>query len=126
MEITGKIIEVKPEESGTGKSGQWKKTTIVLELETNNAQYPKKLAVNCYNAQSEQAQGYLANNKIKASLNVESREYQGKWFTEAKAWKLEVSEGAQIKQSTETYDKQLPKIEGKTFIETQDSSDLPF
>ena len=85
MELTGKITNILPIQTGVGKNGnEWKKQEIIIQTEE---QYSKNICItlwgNTINDKIKQ------DNKIKASIDIESREYQGKWYTTVKAWKIE-------------------------------------
>lgn len=90
MEIKGKIIVALPEASGTSKAGNaWKKREYVLEtLET----YPKKVAFNFFGDRVDQ---YPLNvgDVITLSFDINSREFNGRWYTDISGWKAE-KEGA--------------------------------
>jgi hypothetical protein len=87
MELTGTIASVLPEQTGTGKNGVWKKQEFILETE---GQYAKKV---CFSLWGEKADknSLQVGTKVRISFDLESREYNGKWYTEAKAWKVEPS-----------------------------------
>lgn len=91
MEIKGKIIAVLPEISGTSKAGNpWKKREYVLEtIET----YPKKVHFDFF---GERADQYPLNlgDFITLSFDIESREYQGRWYTSIRGWKAEKGDAA--------------------------------
>lgn len=85
MEIQGKIIQVLPLQTGEGKNGPWKKQDFVIETES---QYPKKVCISMWGDKIEE--GLIQEgNPVVASIDVESREYNGRWYTDVKAWKLE-------------------------------------
>jgi hypothetical protein len=67
---------------------------------------------------------YAVGNGIKASLNIESREYNGRWYTDIRAWKLEgnASGGS---SSTEAIDPFHPDNE-PSFSGDTSTDDLPF
>ncbi len=86
--IQGNIIAVMPEAGGTGKNGNpWKKQDYVLETKDN---YPKKI---CFNLWGDKVDQYALKigEFVTVSLDIESREYNGKWYTDLKAWKVEKS-----------------------------------
>ena len=91
MEVTGKIIVALPEVSGTAKASgkQWKKRSYVLETLDN---YPTKIAFEFF---GERADQYPLNvgDTITLSFDIESREYNGRWYTGIRGWKAE-KEGA--------------------------------
>ncbi|MBN1340039.1 MAG: DUF3127 domain-containing protein [Bacteroidales bacterium] len=85
MEITGKIIEIHPEVQGEGKNGPWKRQDFILETED---QFPRKVCISVWGNRID-LKSYQVNEKITASINIESREFNGKWFTSVKAWRLD-------------------------------------
>lgn len=90
MEITGKIIKVLPLQSGQGKNGEWKKQEFVIQSE---GQYPKNVCFTLWGAQIEQSPLDL-NLNVKISFDPESREFNGKWYTDLKAWRVIRAESA--------------------------------
>jgi hypothetical protein len=84
--IQGTIVQVLPETGGTSKTGNpWKKQEFVLETSDN---YPKKIVFQLWGDKIDQLkiqQGEL----VTAYIDIESREYNGRWFTDLKAWKIE-------------------------------------
>ncbi len=86
MEIVGKILHVLPLQSGTSKAGnQWKKQEYVLETEDA---YPKKICFDFFGDRVDQFPLQI-NDRIKLSFDLESREYQGRWYTSVRGWKSE-------------------------------------
>lgn len=91
MEIKGKIIHVLPEVTGTSKAGnQWKKREYVLETIEN---YPKKVHFDFFGEKADQFP-LNAGDVITLSFDVESREYQGRWYTSIRGWKAEKADAA--------------------------------
>ncbi|GLU50963.1 DUF3127 domain-containing protein [Dyadobacter frigoris] len=122
MELTGTIIALLPEVSGQGKNGTWRKQEFILEIPS---QYPKKVCISLWGDKIDQA-GLQINDAVTASIDVESREYNNRWYTEIKAWKVDkagsagsggASFGGASNNST------LPPV--TTFTEDE-SDDLPF
>jgi hypothetical protein len=86
MQITAKVVSILPVVNGTSKSGKdWKSQIIVLETEDK---YPKKIAVSLWN---DNIQKYTVTPYTRVTVDVEpeSREYNGRWYTELKAFKIE-------------------------------------
>jgi hypothetical protein len=87
MELTGKLIKMLEPESGEGKSGTWHKQTAVIET---GDKYPKPVAVSFFGSElSDQIRKKFIGEDITVSINVESREYNERWYTEIKAWKIQ-------------------------------------
>ena len=85
MELTGKITTILPLQSGIGKNGnEWKKQEIIIQTEE---QYPKSICITLWG--NTISNNIKQDNKIKASVDIESREFNGKWYTTVKAWKIE-------------------------------------
>ena len=84
MEIEGEIIEILDLKSGTTKNGkEWKSQEFIVETEE---QYPKKICFSLFGDKID-ANPITINLKHQVSFNLESREYNGRWYTEARAWK---------------------------------------
>ena len=84
MEISGKIIELLPEKSGQSAKGPWRKQEYVLETE---GQYPKKI---CFMVWSDKIDEFAIKEgeNLVVSIDIESREYNGRWYTDVKAWQV--------------------------------------
>ena len=91
MEIAGKIILALPEQSGVSKAGNaWKKREYVLETQET---YPKKVH---FDLLGDRADQYPLNvgDEIVLSFDINSREFNGRWYTSVSGWKVEKA-GAQ-------------------------------
>jgi len=107
MELTGKITNILPIQSGVGKNGnEWKKQEIIIQTEE---QYPKSICITLWgNTISDKIK---LDEKIKASIDIESREFGGKWYTTVKAWKIE-SLSASNENEVEKDFNEAPPIKG--------------
>jgi hypothetical protein len=86
MEVQGVLKQILPIESGESKSGKtWQKQTIIIETQET---YPKQIAVEVSEKALSRLQDYSEGMTITCSINIESREYNGKWFTSVKCWKI--------------------------------------
>ncbi len=85
MEISGKIIAVLPIATGQGKNGTWRSQDYVLETAD---QYPKKVCFNLFGDKIDQFPVAI-DETINVSFDVESREYNGRWYTTIRAWKID-------------------------------------
>jgi hypothetical protein len=86
MQITAKLVHILPLQKGAGKNGEWKKQDIVVETD---GQYPKKVCISIWGDKIEESK-LKVNNMLTIDFDVESREYNGKWYTDVKAWKIEL------------------------------------
>lgn len=87
MQLTAKLIQLLPLQTGNGKNGQWKKQDFVVETE---GQYPKKVCISVWGDKIDAAK-LTVGNMLKIDFDVESREYNGRWYTDVKAWKVELA-----------------------------------
>jgi hypothetical protein len=119
MELTGTVIALLPEVTGQGKNGMWRKQEFILEIPS---QYPKKVCISLWGDKIDQA-GLTINETVTASIDVESREYNSRWYTEVKAWKVDKAGSGSSFSSGSSAGSPLPPV--TTFSEDQ-SDDLPF
>ncbi|MBK7971490.1 MAG: DUF3127 domain-containing protein [Bacteroidetes bacterium] len=124
LEITGKVIQILPLETGEGKNGQWKKQFFIMEYMDGN--YPKKLSVSVWGDKTESIRNLQPGANIKVSFNVDSREYNGRWYTDVRAWKIETG-GAASAPSNDTPSFDEPAMsDSNGFNGAPDNNDLPF
>ncbi len=89
MTVTGTVLEIFPIESGQGKKEPWSKQLILLETP---GQYKKKVIVMYWNAMVDTVT--RTGHEITVHVSPESREYNGRWYTELRAWKTEQNSSA--------------------------------
>ena len=88
LEIQGKITHILDEESGTSARGTWKKQSFVIETA---GQYPKSVVIMLWGDKTDVLKRFAVGDTVKAGINIESREYNGRWYTDVKAWKVEAA-----------------------------------
>ncbi len=114
MQLNAKLISLLPLQTGNGKNGTWKKQDIIVETD---GQYPKKVCVSIWGDKIDEKK-LVPGNRLKIDFDVESREYNGRWYTDVKAWKVEL-DGAAPADGNNTY-QDIP-------LDTpHPSDDLPF
>lgn len=94
MEITGKITHVLPLQSGVSASSgkAWKKQEYVLETEET---YPKMVHFDFFGEERVNQYAWIKiGDRIKLSFDIESREYNGRWYTNIRGWKAENADAA--------------------------------
>lgn len=94
MEITGKLIQKLPVKSGVSSSGNnWSKAEFVIETVE---QYPKKVCANLWGDRARALDQFQEGSLITVSFDLESREFNGNWYTDVKAWKVEAATPAAV------------------------------
>lgn len=85
--VEGKIIQKLEIESGQSARGPWQKQNFIIE--TVDSQYPRKICIGLWTNQIANLQPFQIGDMIRAYINIESREFNGRWYTDIRAWKLE-------------------------------------
>jgi hypothetical protein len=88
LELSGKVIQILPEQSGTGKNGTWLKQDFIIETEE---QFPRKICFSAWGDKVSAVKALKAGMNIKVFFNVESREFNGRWYTDLRMWKMETA-----------------------------------
>lgn len=124
MELTAKLIQLMPVQTGMGKNGEWRKQNIILETD---GMYPKKVCITLWGDKINESvlkEGSILN----VSFDIESREYNGNWYTDLRAWKVEpAGEGAPIPpQAYGAAPQQQAPAAPVDFTSGDEGDDLPF
>jgi len=85
LQITGTVVEVLEEKSGESSNGPWRKQDFILETE---GRYPRKVCVTQWGERIEEF-GVQEGETLTVSIDIESREYKGRWYTDVKAWRVD-------------------------------------
>ncbi|MFO8023403.1 MAG: DUF3127 domain-containing protein [Perlabentimonas sp.] len=86
MEITGKLLEKLPQQKGEGRKGPWVKQQFIVETQE---QFPKTICIMLWGDKTQDLESKNIGDTLKVSVNIESREFNGKWYTDVKAWRME-------------------------------------
>ncbi|MBM3935653.1 MAG: DUF3127 domain-containing protein [Sphingomonadales bacterium] len=124
MEITGQIIQLLPEVTGTGRSGNsWRKQEFILET---RGQYPRKVCMSLWGDKIDQF-SLQSGAEITASVEVESREYNGRWYTDIRAWKIAAAQVGvgPVPSSSEMASSRASSTAGPTYAAGNMGSPLP-
>ncbi|HCO68909.1 MAG TPA: hypothetical protein DIT04_14285 [Dysgonomonas sp.] len=123
MQITAKLIQVLPVQSGVGRNGEWKKQDVIVETD---GQYPKKICISIWGDKASEAV-LQVGNILDISFDVESREYNGRWYTDVKAWKVDIAMPAGSEpMGAPDYLQQAPPPPAPVDFTQDDADDLPF
>lgn len=111
--IRGQVIFVGPVEQGIGKNSgkEWKKQVCAIQTD---GQYPKKVAFSIMGDRIAQASIQMGHT-IEIDVDAQSREYNGRWYTELTAYRinnLSLSAPAQVQPAPipqPVYQQQAPQ-----------------
>ena len=138
MEIVGKIISVLPEQSGIAKNGNpWKVQAYVLET---TEQYPRKVHFEVFGEDRIKQNPCAIDQLVTVSFDIESREFNGRWYTSIRAWRIvqgdttQPAQPAQVASAPAPTTPQQPAMESIEAANMQpfdptvndNTSDLPF
>ena len=118
MQLKAKLLDILPLQTGKGKNGDWKKQDIVVETQEK---YPKKVCVSIW---GDKLEGVTLKPQelYEISFDIESREFNGRWYTDVRAWKIQ-REGAAEPQAAPAVD---PFMNVSASDAEDDGGDLPF
>jgi hypothetical protein len=86
VELKGRMLEKLKPISGEGRNGKWEKQEFIIETED---QYPKKICISVWNDKLSMLESIVDGDLIKVQVNIESREYNSRWYTDIRAWRIE-------------------------------------
>ncbi len=120
LQVKGKIQQILKPESGVSRAGnEWKKQEFVIETEE---QFPRKVCFTLFGDKLSLINGLSNGDEVEVSFNVESREFNGKWFHNINAWKID-------KPSSENLPEPPPAFSLNDIppeLANDESNDLPF
>lgn len=88
LEIEGVIHSLLAPTQGVSTRGSaWKKQDVIIE--TLEGEYSRKICVTFFGDKADECSKLVKGEKVKVSINIESREFNGKWYTNINAWKID-------------------------------------
>lgn len=87
LELEGKLLKKMNVQSGTSAKGTWAKQEFVIEYQEGN--YPASVCMSVWGEDKvNDLQKFNPGDKVKVSFNLSSREYNGKWYTDVRVWRM--------------------------------------
>ena len=136
MEIQGKVVRLGTLTEGTSARGAWRKQELIIET---IEQYPKQVCLVCWGDRVAEAQNFTPGQIIKAQISIESREFNGKWYTDVRPFRFDIDAPQQTQQFQQPM--QQPMMQPQQFaapsyeqnnipvtdyFQTDNGDDLPF
>ena len=88
MELEGRIVRKLNVQSGNSARGTWSKQEFIFEYQEGN--YPSQVCMNVWGEDKvKDLDKYQVGDKVKVSFNLSSREFNGRWYTDVRAWRIE-------------------------------------
>lgn len=88
LKIEGTVAELLEVQSGTSQRGEWRKQEFILDVP---GEYPRKVCIVMWGDTIDRF-ALKPGENITAHIDLASREYNGRWYTDVKAWKVEKSD----------------------------------
>ena len=87
MEFEGVVYKIMPVTRGTSARGEWQRQDVVFDY-NDGGQFSRKICVTFFNKESDVAK-LREGETFLVSVNIESREYNGRWYTDIRAWRVQ-------------------------------------
>ena len=129
MEIQGKVVRLGNLTEGTSPRGAWRKQELIIET---IEQYPKQVCLVCWGDRVAEAQNFTPGQTIKAQISIESREFNGKWYTDVRPFRFDIEMPQQAQpmqqpmQQPQEFAAPQVNIPVTEYFETDNGDDLPF
>ena len=126
LELEGRIAQKMNVQSGTTARGAWSKQEFIFEYQEGN--YPTKVVMHVWGDDKvKELEKYQVNDKVKVSFNLSSREYNGRWYTDVRVWRIEPAQAGALAQPA--YQAPVPPVAPMPTVDDMSEpadEDLPF
>lgn len=87
--VTGTVVKVLPLVEGVSQrtGAPWQRQTVIVEHESG--QYPRTIAIDISGGERINAMAMTVGQQVTCHLNVNTREYNGKFINSIECWKVE-------------------------------------
>ena len=85
MDIKGRLVTILPAQTGQGRNGEWRRQEFVIEVDGT---FPRKVCISAW-GDKVNVSSLVEGSILNVSFDIESREFNGKWYTNLTAWKVE-------------------------------------
>ena len=109
MEFEGVVYKIMPPVSGTSARGEWQRQEVIFDLPS---EFSRKVCVIFFNKESEVSR-LREGATYTVSFNLESREYNGRWYTDVRAWRVQPKEEQPQARTQSPATADLPPIAGE-------------
>ena len=120
LELEGRIARKLPVQQGTSARGAWAKQEFIFEYQEGS--FPSQICMNVWGEDKvRDLDKFQVGDKVKISFNLSSREYNGRWYTDVRAWRIEPAGAPQAPQAPAA-----PMPSADDFSASLTDEDLPF
>ena len=125
MEFEGIVYRIMPVTKGTSARGDWQRQDVIFDY-SDGGNFTRKMCVTFFNRPDDVAK-LREGARYQVSVNIDAREYNGRWFTDIRAWRLQPVEAAAAPEAPAMPD--LPPLTAEptyAAAPAQEVDDLPF
>ena len=122
MILEGTIVKLIGMQEGISKTSgkEWKLAQYLVDT-TTNPQYTTQVAVDVFGADRIEEFAFLEGEGVKLEVDIESREFNGRWYTSVRAYKKH-----DVGENEEVATPAAPATQVATVTPDQEDTDLPF
>ncbi len=88
-----------PEQRGTGRNGEWMKQEFVC---STGGEFSRDICFSLWGDKIQQLNGIKQGDEITVKFAIESREHEGRYFTEVRAWQVIGGSGVKAAPAPDT------------------------
>ena len=122
MEFEGTVYKIMPATKGESARGPWQRQDVVFDY-NDGGNFSRKICVTFFN-RPEDVSKLREGAAYQVSVNIESREYNGRWYNDIRAWRVErgvAPAPAEFAPATNA-----PAANAVDFSSQSEADDLPF
>ncbi|MCQ2133459.1 MAG: DUF3127 domain-containing protein [Bacteroidales bacterium] len=87
LEIEGTLLRKMDVQSGRSARGDWAKQEFLVEFQ--EGKFPTTAVFTAWGQDKvSELDKFSAGDQVKVAFNISSREYQGRWYTDLRMWKI--------------------------------------
>ncbi len=127
LEIEGKLSGKSPAVGGKSARGEWKKQEFQVEF--TEGKFPSTANFSVWGEDKiAELDKFSVGDEVKVSFNISSRDYNGRWYTDLRAWRIEAAGKAAAGPDSDYGGMPVPPPEepASGFPSSASDDDLPF
>lgn len=132
MEFKGNIIHILEPRSFTSKNDGKNFVIQDFVIENNETQFPRKMTFSVFGEDRIKEMNIQMGELLTVKFDIDAREFNGRWFNDVRAWRVERTAPQQYIQQPQQYIQQPQQLAQQIPAPTaptayaQTAEDLPF
>ena len=87
LELEGRLVRKLDVQTGRSARGDWSKQEFIVEYQEGN--FPSSVCFSVWGPDKvRDLERFQTGEEIRVSFNASSREYNGRWYTDLRAWRI--------------------------------------